>query len=115
MPLPFYLTGVTEALQEAGQSYESRSADGAPLETLADTVSRAFGISSEQLKSGSRRRIIVYARSVLAWIAVRTNGYKGVEIAEALSLSSPIVSRIIENGEIILDNNRELAVDLRIR
>ena len=115
MPLPFYLTGVTEALQKAGKSYESRSADGATLETLADTVSRAFGISAEQLKSGSRKRTIVYARSVLAWIAVRTNGYKGVEIAEALSLSSPSVSRIIEKGEIILDNNRELAVDLRIK
>lgn len=106
---------VTEALQRAGQSYESRSGDRAPLETLADTVSKAFGVSAEQLKSGSRRRTIVQARSVLAWIAVRIHGYKGVEIAEAFSLSSPTVSRIIEKGEIILDNNRELAVDLKIR
>ena len=106
---------VTEALQKAGRSYKSRSGDRAPLETLADTVSKAFGVSAEQLKSGSRRRTIVQARSVLAWIAVRIHGYKGVEIAEALSLSSPTVSRIIEKGEIILDNNRELAVDLRIK
>jgi putative transposase len=106
---------VTEALQKAGQSCESRSGDRAPLETLADTVSKAFGVSAEQLKSGSRRRTIVQARSVLAWIAVRLHGYNGVEIAEAFSLSSPTVSRIIEKGEIILDNNRELAVDLRIK
>ena len=39
--------------------------------------------------------------------------FKGVEVAEALSLSSPTVSRIIEKGEIILDNNGELAVELR--
>jgi len=106
---------VIEALQKAGQSYESRSGDRAPLETLADTVAEAFGVSVEQLKSGSRRRTVVQARSVLAWIAVRIHGYKGVEIAEAFSLSSPTVSRIIEKGEIILDNNRELAVDLRIK
>ena len=42
------------------------------------------------------------ARSVLAWIAVRIHGYKGVEIAEAFLLSCPTVSRIIEKGEIIL-------------
>ncbi len=41
------------------------------------------------------------ARSVLAWIAVRIHGYKGVEIAEAFLLSCATVSRIIEKGEII--------------
>jgi len=106
---------VTEALQKAGQSYESRPGDRVPLETLADTVSKAFGVSAEQLKSGTRRRIIVQARSVLAWLAVRIHGYKGIEIAEALSLSSPTVSRIIEKGEIIIDNNSELAVDLKLK
>jgi chromosomal replication initiation ATPase DnaA len=106
---------VTEALQKAGQPYEAQSGHRPLLEALADTVSKAFGVSAEQLKSGSRRRTIVQARSVLAWIAVRLHGYNGVEIAEAFSLSSPTVSRIIEKGEIILDNNRELAVDLRIK
>jgi len=42
------------------------------------------------------------ARSVLACVAVRMHGYKGVEITEALSLSSPTVSRIIEKGEFLL-------------
>ena len=101
MSSSFYFTGVTKSLQKAGQSYEARSGDRAPLETLADTVSKAFAVSAEQLKSGSRRRTIVQARSVLAWIAVRIYGYKGVEIAEAFSLSSPTVRRIIEKGESI--------------
>jgi len=48
----------------------------------------------------------------MSLIAVRTYGYKGVEVAEALSLSSPTVSRIVENGENILDNNRKLALEL---
>ena len=36
----------------------------------------------------------------------------GVEVAEVLSLSSPTVSRIVENGENILDDNRKLALEL---
>jgi len=103
---------VIEALQKAGQPYELRSGDRAPLEILADTVAKAFGISAEQLKSGSRRKTIVEARSVLAWIAVRIHGYKGVEVAEAFSLSSPTVSRIIEKDEIIL-LCREIISDCR--
>jgi hypothetical protein len=104
---------VTKSLQKAGQSYETQSTRPL-LEALADTVSKAFGVSAEQLKSGSRRRTIVHARSVFACVAVRIYGYKGVELAEALSLSSPTVSRIIEKGEIILDNNRELEAELRV-
>jgi len=104
---------VTKSLQKAGQSYEAQSTRPL-LEALADTVSKAFGVSAEQLKSGSRRRAIVQARSVFACVAVRIYGYKGVELAEALSLSSPTVSRIIEKGEIILDNNRKLEVELRV-
>lgn len=105
---------VTETLQKAGQSYEAQSGDRPLLEALADTVSNSFGVSAEQLKSGSRRRTIVQARSVLACVAVRTHGYKGVEVAEALSLSSPTVSRIIEKGEIILEKNKALRVRLKI-
>jgi len=58
--------------------------------------------------------ICVQDRSVLACVAVRIHGYTGVEIAEAFSLSFPTVSRIIEKGEIILDNNTELEAELRV-
>jgi len=68
-------------------------------------------VSVQQLKSRSRRRPILEARSVLARVAIRNHGYKGVEVAEALSLSSPTVSRIVENGENILDNKKELALN----
>jgi len=54
------------------------------------------------------------ARSVLACVAVRIHGYKGVELAEALSLSSPTVSRIIEKGEFLLDKNKALRVKLKV-
>ncbi len=72
------------------------------LEALIDIVSKAFGLSSQQLKSGSRRKAIVDARSVLAHVAIRNHGYKGIEVAEAMCMSSPTVSRIMECGKNIL-------------
>ena len=103
---------VAEALQKAGESFEAQSGTRPPLEALIDTVSKAFGVSSEQLKSRSRKRAILQARSVFACVAVRNHSYHGVEVAEVLSLSSPTVSRIVENGENILGNNRKLALEL---
>jgi len=64
------------------------------------------------LKSRSRKPVIVDARSVVARIAIRNHGYKGIEVAEALSLSPATVSRIVENGENILDKQRDIAVKL---
>lgn len=104
---------VTEALQRAGHLHGPQSYAKPPLSSLIDNVSEVFGVAPRDLKGGSRSRTLLDARSVAAYLAVRQYGYKGVEIAEALSLSSPTVSRIVENGRKILDNNRELAVRLQ--
>ncbi len=101
---------VNEALMKAGKEWETQSGPRPPLETLIDNVSKAFGLSSQQLKSRSRRKPILDARSVLVRVAVRDHGYKGVEVAEALSLSSSTVSRIVECGENILDNQKDIGV-----
>ena len=93
---------VNEALSKAGEEWESQAAPRPPLEALINAVSEAFDLSSQQLKSRSRRRSIVDARSVFARVAVRNHGYKGTEVAKALSLSPPSVSRLVENGENIL-------------
>ena len=44
--------------------------------------------------------------------AVRNHGYYGTEVAKALSLSPPSVTRLVENGEIILDNQKDVAVKI---
>lgn len=69
---------------------------------LIEAVTEAFNLSSQQLTSRSRRRPIVDARSVFAKVAVRDHGYKGTEVAKALSMSPPSVSRLVKNGEDIL-------------
>ena len=47
---------------------------------------------------------------VLARVAVRDHDYKGVEVAEALSLSSSTVSRIVKCGENIPYNQKDIGV-----
>ena len=103
---------VNEALSKAGEEWESQAGPRPPLEALINAVSKAFNLSCQQLKSRSRKRPLVDARSVLARIAVRNHGYKGTEVAKALSLSPPSVSRLVENGEKILDNQKHIAVKI---
>jgi REP element-mobilizing transposase RayT len=103
---------VNETLKKAGEDWEAKSCPRPPLEALISTVSEVFDLSSQQLKSRSRRKPILDARSVLARVAVRDHGYKGVEVAEALSLSSSTVSRIVECGENILDNQKDISVKI---
>ena len=103
---------VNEALSKAGEEWESQTGPRPSLKALINTVSEAFDLSSQQLKSRSRRKSIVDARSVLARVAVRNYGYKGIEVAQALSLSPSSVSRIVESGENILDNKKDVAVKI---
>ena len=95
-------------MKKAGEDWEAKSCPRPTLEALISTVSEVFDLSSQQLKSRSRRKPILDARSVLARVAVMDHGYKGVEVAEALSLSSSTVSRIVECGENILDNQKDI-------
>ncbi len=103
---------VSEALSKAGEEWESKAGPRPPLDALIKTISEAFSLSSQQLKSKSRRRLIVEARSVFARIAVRNHGYKGTEVAKVLSLSPPSVSRLVENGDNILENQKHIAAKI---
>ena len=103
---------VKEALSKTGEEWKSQAGPRPPLEALINAVSKAFNLSCQQLKSRSRKRPLVDARSVLARIAVRNHGYKGTEVAKALSLSPPSVTRLVENGEKILDNQKHVSVKI---
>jgi len=103
---------VNEALSKAGEEWESQKGPRPSLKALINTISEAFDLSSQQLKSRSRRKPIVDARSVLVRVAVRNHSYKGIEVAEALSLSPSSVSRIVESGKNILDNKKGVAVKI---
>ena len=65
------------------------------------------------IRSSSRKRQVVQARTVVCYSAVRNFGYKGTDVGEALSLAAPTVSQNIEKGKIWLDSNDELKYELQ--
>ncbi len=50
---------VNEALIKTGDEWEAKAGARQPLEALISTVSEVFDLSSQQLKSGSRRKPIL--------------------------------------------------------
>jgi hypothetical protein len=69
------------------------------MEALAQQVCRKYDISLTELCSGSRRRVIVEARGVVSWIAVRELGYSGADVARYLGVTNSCVTRFVASGK----------------
>jgi putative transposase len=69
------------------------------MEALAQQVCRKYDISLNELCSGSRRRVIVEARGVVSWIAVREFGCSGADVARYLGVTNSCVTRFVASGK----------------
>jgi chromosomal replication initiation ATPase DnaA len=69
------------------------------INTLAKQVCRKYDISLAELRSGSRRRVVVEARGSVSWIAVRELGYSGADVARYLGVTTSCVTRFIASGK----------------
>lgn len=74
---------------------------GLTLDALAQRASNLYDITSEQLRSRSRRSHLVEARSLFCFWAVRHGGYPAAHVAAFLSMTPPAVGYAVERGEII--------------
>jgi len=52
-----------------------------------------------ELRSGSRRRVLVEARGLISWIAVRELGYSGADVARYLGVTNSCVTRFVTSGK----------------
>jgi len=68
------------------------------IAALAKHVCKKFHISLGELCSGSRRRIVVEARSSISWVAVRELGYSGADVARFLGVTNSCVTRFVASG-----------------
>jgi len=59
-----------------------------------------------------RRPMNSMARAIVSYWAVREMGYPGIEIGRILNLTGPAVTRCVERGKKILDENEELKYKL---
>jgi len=69
------------------------------INALAQQVCRKYNISLGELRSGSRRRVVVEARSSISWNAVRELGYSGADVARYLGVTDFCVTRFVACGK----------------
>jgi len=60
------------------------------------------------LLSSKRKQEISNARAIISYLAAIELRYSGAEIAAALKLSEKSVSRCIDRGKKILDNDKQM-------
>ena len=105
---------VGDVLRKAGEKFESMTKKRMSLDEIIAIVANSTETSIEDLKSTGRKRKLAHARAEIAYAAIRNLGYRGIEVAEALSLSPPTVSQNVEKGKIFLDRDEDLKVKLQI-
>ena len=105
---------VNTILRDAEEEFENKFKEKMSLKELMTVVAKAMGVSVEEIVSPSRKRKIAHARAVVTYAAIRNLGYRGTEIAKALSLSPPTISQNIDKGKFFLDTNEELKFELSI-
>lgn len=69
------------------------------VKELSRMVCRKYAISIGELRSGSRRRVVVEARGAISWIAVRELGYSGADVARYLGVTNSCVTRLVASGK----------------
>ena len=69
------------------------------INALALQVCRKYNISLGELRSGSRRRIVVEARGSISWIAVKELGYSGADVDQFLGVTNSCVTRFVASGK----------------
>ena len=69
------------------------------IKALAQQVCRKYDISLAELRSGSRRRVVVEARGSISWIAVRELFYSGADVARYLGMTNSCVTLFMASGK----------------
>jgi hypothetical protein len=74
---------------------------------LAQQVCENWGVTLEELRSGSRRQVVLKAREEFLQMAVKGWGYSGAEVARYLGVTGSCVTRIVAE--------RQLSEKVRLR
>lgn len=93
---------VEKILKNADEQLDRRAqlkAAGCDLDTLAQEVSALFAIPPSQIFTAGKYPLIVQARSLFCFWAVRELGLTATQVAKKLRLSQPAVSIAVKRGE----------------
>jgi chromosomal replication initiation ATPase DnaA len=95
-----------------------RAVAWARLPTLLERCAVLWGVSVEELCTGSRRRVVSQARAVAAGIAIQGLGLPMADVARTLGVSSVAIHRALPHCHTILGRRGltvgDLMVDARV-
>jgi len=99
---------VVQALKAVNELHERSIRHRIFLDELIKRVSKDRKIDTKDLISSKRNQKISKTRAIISYLAAIELRYSGAKIASALRLSEKSVSRCVERGKKLLDNNKEL-------
>ena len=102
-----FVERVLEEWDEIGRANLRLTGVRRSLSLLAQQVCENWGVTIEELRSGSRRRVAMGAREGFSQIAVKGFGYSGAEVARYLGVTGSCVTRIV--------TERQLTEDVRLK
>ena len=98
---------VTQALDSANELFERRVNTPITLDELARRVTKDRGVDLKELISSKRTEKISNTRAIISYLAGMELKNSGKQIAEYLHLSEKSVSRCIERGTKLFDNDEK--------
>ncbi len=79
-----------------------------PLEELIKTVAFHFEVEEGDLKSSSKKKQVVEAKSAFGYLAIKKMGYSGREVGSFLNMRSYSAIRRAQEGKKVIDNRGDI-------
>jgi putative transposase len=98
-----FVEKVIEEWDEVGRANLRLTGARRSLPFLAQQVCENWGVTMEELRSGSRRRVVLKSREEFSQMAVKGLGYSGAEVARYLGVSGSCVTRIVAERQLTKD------------
>jgi len=95
-----FVERVLEEWDEVGRANLRLTGDRRSLSLLAQGVCENWGVTMEELRSGSRRKVLLKAREEFSQVAVKGLGYSGAEVARYLGVTGSCVTRIVAESQL---------------
>ncbi|MEJ2155066.1 MAG: transposase [Desulfobacteraceae bacterium] len=99
---------VETVLSEARDALENRylmTSKGIRIEHILDAVAKLLGIDSQHIAGPSKERVIVKARALVCFWAVRELGLSMTDVAQRLKIAVPTASVAVKKGRQIVQDN----------
>jgi len=101
-----FVLRVLEKANERLEQSASMKSRGINLEEIVKKVAKHYGIETEDLTSGTRKRHIAEARSVVCYVAVNKLKQSCEEVAKFLTISPSAVCKAISRGKAIIQETK---------